>query len=174
MYSKAVKKGKNMKNFVVGIDPGKKGAIAFVDKDTLEAEVYLMPQFVVDLISMLKSRQRSILLVVLEKQQPFPRQGIVSTFNLGEHYGIIKGILHTLGIPYEEISARKWQRKLLGNFTTVNHKDRRKLIKTLSLKKAKALFPMTDIGNHDGKSDALLIAEYGRRFFVVNKEKKSE
>jgi len=52
--------GKTMKNLIVGIDPGKKGAIAFLDKDTLEAEVYSMPQFILDLVDILKSKQENI------------------------------------------------------------------------------------------------------------------
>lgn len=149
--------GKTMKNLIVGIDPGKKGAIAFLDKDTLEAEVYSMPQFILDLVDILKSKQENIFFAVIEKQQPFPRQGIVSTFNLGEHYGTIKGILYTLQIPYIEVSPHKWQKEMIG----IKKKAK---IKELSLKKAKAFFPYLDIGKNHNKADALLIAEYARRF----------
>ena len=146
------------KKLIVGIDPGKKGAIAFLDKDTFEAEVYSMPQFVLDLVDILKSKQENIFFVVIEKQQSFPKQGVKSIFNLGIHYGIILGILTTLQIPYEEISCHKWQKEMIGG-----NKERGKT-KKLSLKKAKALFPYLDIGKNHNKADALLIAEYARRF----------
>ena len=101
------------------------------------------------------------MIVFIEKQQAFPKQGVVSTFNLGIHYGTLLGILKTLKIPYEEIAPKKWQKAMLGS-----GRRTRKENKKLSLEKAKSLFPYLNIGKHDGKSDALLIAEYGRRFLI--------
>ena len=154
------------KFYIVGIDPGKKGAIAFLDKDTLKAEVYSMPQLTIDLVDMLKNKQKDIFFVILEKQQPYPKQGIVSTFNLGEHYGTIKGILYTLQIPYIEVSPHKWQKEMIG----IKKKAK---IKKLSLEKAKAFFPYLDIGKDHNKADALLIAEWGRRFLIAKSQELS-
>ena len=153
------------KNYIVGIDPGKKGGIAFIEIESLNAQVYAMPKFEETLIEMLLLSRENILIVDIEKQQPFPKQGVVSTFKLGVHYGTLIGIFKSLKIPYEEIPPKRWQKVLLGN-----GKKKRKVSKELSLKKAKALFPQlaNDIGKHDGKSDALLIAEYARRLIVGN------
>jgi len=155
------------KFYIVGIDPGKRGAIAFLNKNTLEAEIYSMPQFVLDLVDILKSKQENIFFAVIEKQQSFPKQGVKSIFNLGIHYGIILGILTTLQIPYEEISCHKWQKEMIGG-----NKIKGKT-KEFSLKKAKALFPYLDIGKDHNKADALLIAEWGRRFLIAKSQELS-
>ena len=146
---------------IAGIDVGKRGAIAFIDKETLKAEVYPMPEDYQEIIDLFENKKKDLLIVLIEKQQAFPKQGVVSTFNLGIHYGILLGILKTLKIPYEEIAPKKWQKAMLGS-----GKRTRKENKKLSLEKAKSLFPYLNIGKHDGKSDALLIAEYGRRFLI--------
>ena len=150
---------------ISGVDIGKKGAIAFINSKTLKAEVYAMPEDFLEVISLFERKfQEDMLLVLVEKQQAFPKQGVVSTFKLGIQYGMILGILKALKIPYEEITAKKWQKVMLGNYG----KKTRKEIKQLSLERAKSLFPYLDIGKHDGKADALLIAEYGRRVLLSN------
>jgi len=148
-----------------GIDIGKKGGIAFIDVKTLQAEVYKMPEDLTDLIALFERKKKENTIVVgVEKQQPFPKQGVVSTFKLGTQYGMILGILKALRISYEEIHPKRWQVAILGR----HKKKTRKEIKQLSLEKAKALFPQlaNEIGKCDGKSDALLIAEYMRRCLI--------
>ena len=149
----------------VGIDVGKKGGIAFIDVKTLQAEVYKMPEDFTELIALFEGKKKQNTIIVgIEKQQPFPKQGVCSTFRLGTQYGMILGILKALKIFYEEIPAKRWQVAILGR----HKKKTRKEIKQLSLEKAKALFPQlaNEIGKHDGKSDALLIAEYIRRCLI--------
>lgn len=150
------------KVLVAGIDVGKKGGIAFINKDTMEAEVFAMPEDFQEVIKIFSERKDRILLTFIEKQQAFPGQGVVSIFTLGFEYGRLIGMLKTLKIPYEEVNARKWQKVMIGE----NSKRSKKEIKMCSLEKAKSLFPYLDIGKHDGKSDALLIAEYGRRILI--------
>ena len=152
---------------VAGIDVGKKGGIAFIDIRTLQAEVYKMFEDFTELIALFEEKKkRDVIMVGVEKQQPFPKQGVCSTFRLGVQYGIVLGILKALKISYEEIHPKKWQKEMLGS----HKKKTRKEIKQLSLEKAKSLFPYlaNEIGKHDGKSDALLIAEYMRRCLIKN------
>jgi len=152
---------------IAGIDIGKKGGIAFIDIKTLQAEVYKMPEDFTELIELFeRKKKRDTVIVGVEKQQPFPKQGVVSTFRLGVQYGIVLGILKALRISYEEIHPKKWQKEMLGNYK----KKTRKEIKQLSLERAKSLFPYlaNEIGKHDGKSDSLLIAEYMRRCLIKN------
>jgi len=96
----------------------------------------------------------------VEKQQAFPGQGVVSMFTAGKNYGVILGILQALQVPYEEVPAQRWKR-VFGIALNLPKRER----KVLAIEKAKALFPALReaIGNHDGKAEALLIAEYGRR-----------
>ena len=150
--------------YIVGIDPGKRGAIAFIKTDFSEAKVFPMPQLEDAFISLLYSYKDDVILVAIEKQQAFPKQGISSTFKLGLHYGKLLGIIKALFLPLEEIPPKRWQKFMLGN-----GKKKRKQSKLLSLKKAKDLFPKLakEIGKHDGKSDALLIAEFARRTILL-------
>jgi len=92
----------------------------------------------------------------IEKQMLFPKRK--GNYKILVHYGTLIGIFKTLKIPYEEIPPQVWQKAMLGN-----GKRSRQKSKTLSLKRARALFPKADIGDNHGRSDALLIAEYVRR-----------
>ena len=156
---------------VAGIDPGKNGAVAVVDADTLKAEVFPMPADIMELARILERYQ--LKLVVMERQQPFPKQGVKSVFNLGRHYGCLETVIRLKKIPLEIVSPQKWQRELLGNISVpkgLTRKDakayRRKETKRRSLERAKRLFPnlAEEIGSHDGKADALNIALWGIRF----------
>ena len=157
---------------VAGIDPGKNGAIAVVDADTLKAEVFPMPEDVMELAQML-DRMQSLRLVVMERQQPFPKQGVKSVFNLGRHYGCLETVIRLKKIPLEIVSPQKWQRELLGSISVprgLGRKQakayRRRETKRRSLERAKRLFPnlAEEIGSHDGKADALNIAFWGIQF----------
>jgi len=152
------------KRWVVGIDPGRKGAIAFISICGEEVHVYDMPTDAADFLSIMEPHTPYIRRVFIEKQQPFPQQGLVSTGKLMKHYGELIGVLTALRISFEEISAKKWQRAFWSN----RREDRRKN-KEKGLARAKALFPSVEIGRRDGRADALLIAEYGRRILVGGK-----
>ena len=162
-----------MAKFVIGIDPGKKGGIAFINAENpQEANVIKMPSFDDLLIGLLASHKDQILICFVEKQWAFPKQGVTSSFNFGVSYGKLLGILQTLQIPYEEIPSLRWQTYWFGKVKNGKRPNRKKT-KELSLKKAKALFPKLQIKT-DGESDALLIAEFGRRFFIVNQAGRAE
>lgn len=150
-----------MKKLVVGIDPGKRGAIAFINHEILEAEVYSISDFNF-FVMLLKSKLDEILIAGIEKQHSFPGQGVKSMFNLGFQYGMLIATLKILQIPFEEIPSQRWQKEMLGA-----GRKKKKEIKELSLQKAKNLFPKLalKIAKNHNFSDALLIAEYMRRNF---------
>lgn len=146
------------KNLIVGIDPGSKGAVAFLDLQSEKATVMDMPRdedALVDILGRFKDR---IGLVAIERQQSFPKQGVRSTFSLARHYGILLGILKALKLPYEEVSPRQWQKRILGNGKRTREQSKRR-----SLERARALFPDVALDGKHGRSDALLIAEWARR-----------
>jgi crossover junction endodeoxyribonuclease RuvC len=94
----------------------------------------------------------------IERASAMPKQGVTSVFTFGTEWGIIRGILVGLGIPYTIVSPKDWQGEMLRG---VSKGD----TKAASLIVAKRLFPQLaeTIGKHHGMSDALLIAEWGRR-----------
>jgi crossover junction endodeoxyribonuclease RuvC len=156
---------------VIGIDPGLSGGIAYYD-DILKMNPYDMPTFkdrnrrridarrLYDILQYcISSTDQTI--CFLEKQNPHPKQGVVSVFTLGEQYGLIKGILTTLGIAYQEIPPHNWQKEFSitgkgGDTKQASYKIASSLYPTLTLK--------TERGRIlDGRCDAVCITEYCRR-----------
>lgn len=149
-----------MKNYC-GIDPGQQGGIARirfgVNRPTI---VQPMPENALLIVAALGNL--AIDLVVLEKAQSMPKQGIAGAFNYGVHYGTLVGILSTLGIPYVEVRPTVWKAEMLQGV-------RDKADKKQVIEHCKKLFPNVDLVppgcrvEKDGMAEALLLAEYGRR-----------
>lgn len=148
-----------------GIDPGLHGAIALIDAagacvrvvDTPTVGSVLDVNALFDVLDLAPVQTR----FWIEVQHAMPGNRPTSTFSIGETYGAIRGILSALRCPYSEVRASVWQRIML---TGVPGED----TKARSLRAAATLFPrealFTPRGRAlDGRADALLIAEYGRR-----------
>ncbi len=103
---------------VLGIDPGMTGAMAWVDRRGALKEIEDMPLVANEvnyrLLSLLIPAYGRVEFAVVEKQQPFPKQGISSAFKLGACWGMILGILATYEIPIREVSPSVWKKKLPG------------------------------------------------------------
>jgi hypothetical protein len=140
---------------VLGIDPGLKGALAFLYLDGDIAEIEDMPCIgnVVNayMLANLIEGYGPVKMAVVERAQSMPRQGIAGAFNYGVSYGKILGVLATLHIPITEIASSQWKKKWrLG-------KD-----KNLSRKRASDMFPTWadhfNLVKHDGRAEAVLMA----------------
>lgn len=139
----------------IGIDPGKDGALAMIT-DKGEATIFPFNEAAyVAVCYQLKGRCKA----AVEKVHAMPGQGSKSTFNFGENYGFIKGVLEAFSIPYQEVIPQKWKKEYSLSAD-----------KNQSIKTAKQLFPDVDLRksnrcrkDHDGMAEALLIAEYARR-----------
>lgn len=149
----------------IGIDPGKKGACAFILNNTVIRTVYT-PMFdkkynVSGMVNCLM--QPEIInngvkdcFCVIESVHSMPGQGCVSVFSFGFGYGLWVGIINALGIPYQLVSPQTWKKALLSD----TKKD-----KTASIVLAQQLFPdfKAKYKKDEALAEALLIAEYGRR-----------
>lgn len=98
--------------------------------------------------------------VVLEKAHIMPQNGGRANFTTGECYGIIKGILSSLNIPYEIVSAKIWQKDIFQGQTIKDTKQS-------SIMYCKNKFPNIDWraskrckNAHDGLTDAACMAVY--------------
>ena len=141
---------------ILGIDPGAKGALAFLYDDDF-AEVHDMPMLdkevngsaVAELLAEFRPDH-----IWLEQINSFG-MGRTSAFNFGRGYGILQGVFQTLKIPYTLVTPQKWKK-----FYSLN-KD-----KSASRLYATRIFPrMSDQFvrvKDDGRAEALLIAKYGR------------
>ena len=152
----------------IGIDPGKKGAIAFTDgygafvhDMPLDADGRIDAQGLMLLMSS-KILSSSKSMCFVEKAQAMPGQGVTSVFNYGVGYGVIRAVLQISCIPFQEIHPMKWKKE----FTLIK-KD-----KADSVAIARQLFPHAPLVRDkkgggeillDGRAEALLICEYCRR-----------
>jgi hypothetical protein len=108
---------------VVGIDPGKSGAVVVLDMDRKPVQTWITKDAFT--VAAGKSKReyvegamrkaidelhgsRGIALVVLEKQQAMPGQGVSSTFQTGLGFGLWRGVL--AGIPTKIVHPRTWQK----------------------------------------------------------------
>ncbi len=147
----------------LGIDPGKKGGFTTIQKTAKGTEQVLVCPWDDILFSDTANWLRGYegtLFAVVEKVHSMPQQGVKSTFNFGQSYGFIKGVLTALGIPYQEIPPQEWKKEfgLIG-------KDKKE-----SIRVCKQLFPNVSLlptpksrVDSDGMAESLLIAEFARR-----------
>ena len=98
----------------------------------------------------------------LEWAQAYPKQGAVSNFTTGRGFGIWLGILGAFDIPVTPVRPRKWQRELFAGMSGDDTKAK-SVLRASQLFPRIALVPEGCRNKHHGMSDALLIAEYGRR-----------
>jgi hypothetical protein len=145
--------------WIVGVDPGRAGGIAFLDGDTTEA--YKMPETRGDLIELLADHHQPSVLgmrpsqriryAYVERVRSSPQMGVTSAFTFGCNYERVVMALLCAGIPVEEVTPQRWQ-KTLGCLTGGDKK--------VSKARAQQLFPSSKVTNY--VADALLIAHYGR------------
>lgn len=153
----------------IGIDPGKSGALAAIYGnsvllyDTPVAKIkdsktdylpYTMAKVIKDLIPM-----GGEVFVVLEKVHAMPGQGVTSMFSFGRGLGLWEGILAGLGLPYTMVAPQTWKKAMMADMPRDN-KDSSRIAAT-------RLFPnasdMLSRKKDDGRAEALLMAEYGKR-----------
>ena len=139
-------------NTILGIDPGANGAIAMVQPDVC---VWDMPDTPHDLSALLRTFDAATTRVYLEKQWARPTDGKVQAFANGEGYGLLRGVMATLGIAYELVAPATW--KLAMGLRGKEKADSRQ--------KAQELYPTAPLARvkDHGRAEALLIAHFGHR-----------
>jgi crossover junction endodeoxyribonuclease RuvC len=161
----------------IGIDPGLGGAVAVINGtdvklfDTPTAETgkgtkrdYLiasMSNFLYEFsyVAKILKINRETAFCVLEAVHSMPKQGVVSSFSFGRGLGIWEGILSAYNISYVKVSPQTWKKAMLADMPRDN-KDSSRIAAT-------RLFPnaadMLSRKKDDGRAEALLMGEYGRR-----------
>lgn len=155
---------------VLGCDPGLSGGLALLSEDGLLLEpMPILPGEkrqlddlrIVGLIGVWAPRH-----AVLE--YPHARQGIgvVASISLGASYGVLRGILAALAIPYTEVRPQAWQKAVIGPFPKGESK-------VAAMRRCQQLWPGMDFGRtpacktmDSGLCDAALLAEHGRRLLT--------
>jgi crossover junction endodeoxyribonuclease RuvC len=155
-----------MIGFIIGIDPGKDGGIAVIDREGKLVALSRMPldtEKEIDVCALKLFEDTHQAFCFIERAFCMPMQSTISTFTCGIGYGKLISALELKAIPYSEIRAQVWKK----------HFGLLKQDKIKSVELASNLFPSakdlfyTPRGRMlDGLAEALLIAEYGRRKLV--------
>jgi crossover junction endodeoxyribonuclease RuvC len=112
----------------------------------------------------LQARQRGQpLTAYVESVSAMPKQGVASMFTFGCSYGLVRGILCGLRIPYYLVKPQEWQRVVLAGLDRSDPKAAAYLF-------ASRAWPTVDWRAtpkcrtpHSGLVDAALIALFGSR-----------
>lgn len=165
--------GATPERVVVGIDPGKRGAIAWVDADTrsllavadvpltgLSIETSTTEVVDGDALAELRDWGPNPIAIIIERAQAIPqkssRQGVSSSanFNFGANWGALRAGF-CRGAPVHDVMSAKWKRDVgLSND------------KALSLGRARQIWPKQAAmcmhrAMDDGRAEAALLADYG-------------
>ncbi len=155
---------------IIGIDPGKSGAIAAVDGESgkLLAVFSLTDQNetkIVDYLSTLNLSGDTTFedyQVFIEDVHSSPQQGVASAFTFGRGYGLLLGALYALNFNLHKVRPTEWQ----GTLGCLSGGD-----KKIPFEMAKKLYMFDHLKGTFNKSssDAVLIAHYGYKFMLHNK-----
>lgn len=162
---------------ILGIDPGVTGALVWLD---VQANAILAvsdhsawcnahdPE--VELRALLKASWVPDIVIIEAQHARLSRdpvtkkvlQGISSTWNYAEHYGIIRGCAAAYDRPIRRVDPGTWKGSMhLGNKT-----EKRKSLE-LARKLWPQSLPMFKRKMDHGRAEAALLAYYGRRFLPL-------
>lgn len=142
---------------IIGIDPGKSGAITCLQLwntgEVGDVQFIRLDQTEHDIADQLYDCVFDYkCFAYIEKVHAMPKQGVSSTFKFGRSYGFLIGLLTAMRIPYDMVTPRKWQ-AAMGCLSGGD--------KNITKARAQQLFPAEKIIH--ANADSILIAEYGRR-----------
>ncbi|WNL50795.1 RuvC-like resolvase [Ruegeria phage RpAliso] len=155
------------KGCIVGVDPGNKGALAFLDPDGARMWITDMPTFEfettrkrvkIDPYGIVNACDaQPISAFYMEDVAASPQMGTVSAFSFGEGKGILMGVAAAKGLPLTQVKPTQWKKQM-----------RVPADKRAAVQRASQLFPAVSTlfkgprgGVYDGRAEAALIALYG-------------
>ena len=141
---------------ILGIDPGRKGALAVLDAASLRVTCHDLPDTTEALHALLCDLP-VVRLAALERLHAGPQMSRRTVAVMFEGYGILKGALAWRSIPTFDARPGEWKAAL--NIPAD---------KTAARRRAAEFFPddahQWRLAKHDGRAEAALIAWYGRRW----------
>ena len=157
-----------MKDYYLGFDPGKKGYMCLYNAGYSGYKHYPLfdgNRLNREMLEVLEKLSKTYtMMAVVEQVHSMPHQGVASTFSFGTNYGMLIGMLETLGIPYTTVTPGKWQKYICEAV------DKASNPKQMHYNAARRLFPDMDFRRSercktydDNKVDSTLICEYGVR-----------
>lgn len=150
---------------IVGVDPGKSGALTIIDTKKLTASIFDMPiipigngkRTEVDSLALFAILDpfEDITEAILEDVWSNPNDGHVGAFSFGDSVGSIKGVLHAYTQkPILRVRPNVWKKTM-----------RVTADKATSIARAKELMPCIlpklTLKKHDGRAESALLALFG-------------
>lgn len=146
---------------VLGVDPGATGALALWDTDLDALAVVDMPIAVVQGRKQLSDQMLAAILAqwspdcaYIERVHAMPKQGVTSSFSFGTAYGLVRGILAGMKVPYHLITPNEWKR----NFRLGADKNEARLVAARLIPDSAEQFARV---KDDGRAEAALLALFG-------------
>ena len=143
---------------ILGIDPGKQGALALLDTEANSVETWPMPATTRELHDLIAGLPK-VYIAAVEKPFVLQKQGAPNAFTIGLNYGILTGALAWRSIPFREVRSNEWKPAMS---VPADKKAARQV--------ASQMFPdcadQWKLAKHDGRAEAALIAVYGTRWRV--------
>lgn len=154
-----------LRTHIMGIDPGKTGAIALLDtRNNRITDMYDIPlvkdkhgKLQLDhynCASLIDVHAPTLKYCIIEDVHSMPEQGVVAVFSFGQVYGLLLGMLASSLITIQKVRPAVWKCDL-----ALSH-DKKE-----SIALAKKLFPEDAhfFNSKDGRAEAALIAHFGRK-----------
>ena len=141
-----------MSKYIMGIDPGKSGAISMISMnghDYFSQKLKDMTER--DIFEYIKELSKTTIKCYIEKVNCMPHDGKKSIWSFSGNYHGLRMAVIGCGIAMEEVRPLAWQSRM---------KCQTKGDKNISKARAQQLFPKVKITH--ANADSLLIAEYGR------------
>jgi crossover junction endodeoxyribonuclease RuvC len=161
---------------VIGCDPGQSGALAlladgqpagFIDMPTMPRTTTGNEINAAQLAGLLRgvihAHHGAYLIAIVESVHSMPSMSAPSVFKFGESFGVLKGVLGSLGIGFRLVQPEKWkkhfrihrtkeERNAMGNAA---YKD---LSRTIAIQRFPQLAAELARKKDGGRADALLMA----------------
>ena len=141
---------------VIGIDPGKSGAIAVWDEGIDKAiKCPDSPEKMANIFSSIITNDKIV--AYIEQVHAFPTDARSSAFKFGRNYGEWLGVLGTLRIKTVFVTPQKWMKYYKEKFNMALPKDKQQ--RKRKLKEIAANYTDKKVTLYN--ADAILIAVYG-------------
>lgn len=141
----------------IGIDPGKKGALAAISDEGIYTRQFSEDGYSAVLAAL--SAKGEPVRCCLEHVGAMPGQGVTSMFSFGENFGFIRGLLTAYKVPHELVRPQKWKKE----YSITADKNGAISVCTRLFPDVSLLATDRCRKPSDGIAEALLMAEYARR-----------
>jgi hypothetical protein len=152
--------------YFIGIDPGKTGGIAAINKETGQLILHEIPLIgkeldVVGLVEIINGYTSEPHFFCLENVHALPGASAGSSFSFGRTLGAKEAILVALKATFQKIAPKKWQSVVWEGIPNMKKPNGKNDTKAMSLLAAQRLFPNQKfLKSKDGLIDAALMAKY--------------